>query len=75
MADGRVIMYAGAGILYGLVTLGHGLRLWRQMHPAHAHTSKVQRLRLLAKSEIPLSMTTGAGVALACTVYLIWVLL
>ncbi len=75
MADGRVIVYAGAGVLYGLVTFVHGLRVWRQTHPAHAQASAAQRLRQLAQSDIPLSLTTGAGVALACSVYLIWVLL
>jgi hypothetical protein len=61
--DGREIVFAGAGILWGATTLFRGFRLWRTEH------------KLSAKSPVPSSLIAGAVLVLGCTTYLTWSLI
>jgi hypothetical protein len=53
-------MFAGAGILWGTITVFRGLELWR---------------RERGRVQFPRVVLVGAALALGCTGYLLWMLL
>jgi len=54
--DGREIVFAGAGILWGATTFFHGLRVWRIEHKVKADPALIG----------------GFVLTIACSAYLIW---
>jgi hypothetical protein len=67
--DGREIVFAGAGILWGATTFFRGLRVWRADKPAPVSVGA------LVKSPVAPTLIVGFVLTLACSAYLAYSLL
>jgi hypothetical protein len=59
--DGKEIVFAGAGILWGATTFFRGLHIWRTATP------HVQN-----KSSVSFTLATGVALMISCSAYLAW---
>ncbi len=61
--EGREIVFAGVGVLWGATTLFRGLRLWKADQSLQNHS--------IPKSSLTGSLLTGFVLTLGCSVYLV----
>ena len=68
--DGHDIVYAGAGLLWGIITCVRGYKIWReeQRHPVASPSSHSVLMTL--RTSLPLSVAMGTVTALVCGWYL-----
>jgi hypothetical protein len=73
--DGREIVFAGAGILWGATTFFRGLRIWLDGQKSPTDPSCSAGTSFSGKLTLPSSLVTGFVLILGCTAYLAWSLL
>ena len=71
-SDGREIVFAGAGILWGASTCYRGLRVWRAESKLATHPASQVRSISNIRGAIPTSFIAGFVLTVACTAYLAW---
>ena len=72
VSDGREIVFAGAGILWGVTTFFRGFRVWRDEHKSVARKPNGTNTASLEKFVLPSSLITGFVLVLGCSAYLVW---
>jgi hypothetical protein len=73
--NGRDIVFALAGILWGSVTVFRGVTAWRSEHRRLRKRSSCHVGALpLHALEFPSAILGGAGILFGCAWYLIWTL-
>ena len=68
--DGKEIVFAGAGIVWGATTFVRGLIVWRAGHKLTAPSSYSLHSSTVAKGSFPTSVIAGFALTLACIAYL-----
>ncbi len=68
MSDGRDIFYAGAGILWGVITCWRAIVIWR--YDAKGSTPIALDLPYLKKSHVPFICVGSGTLSLLCLAYL-----
>jgi hypothetical protein len=71
-SDGREIVFAGAGILWGASTCYRGLRVWRAGNKLATDPSYQVHSVSNTRGALPTSLIAGFVLTLACTAYLAW---
>ena len=74
-SDGREIVFAGAGILWGATTFFRGFRVWREGSKQAPARSCAVHSKSIPKSPVPSSLVAGFVLTFGCTAYLAWTLM
>ncbi|HVO32371.1 MAG TPA: hypothetical protein VMU17_00555 [Elusimicrobiota bacterium] len=75
-ANGRDVIFAFAGLLWGAVTLYTGVQRWRdEQKRVRVSSSHGMRSVSVEKMESPSMILAGVGLSAGCLGYLIWTLL
>jgi hypothetical protein len=70
--DGHDVLYASAGILWGIMTFARSLKLYQERNKTQSSATRAMRPLLLEKSPVRTSLTLSATLALFCIGYLFW---
>ena len=72
-ADGRDMMFAGAGLIWGLVTVFRAIQGWRgNDRRAAAGPAYAVGALPLTRIEYPATILAGVALAVGCLAYLVW---
>jgi hypothetical protein len=71
-SDGRDLIFASAGVLWGSVQVYRGFQAWKQEQRTRTSRDCAISTLPMSRIEFPTTIVTGALFALGCSGYLVW---